>query len=168
MARLLPVLALAAACTVPACGRPAPGRALAPVPEVPAPLPTGLGPLRFPVPGGTTVGLFGWTERAAGPFFTPYLRIRAAAGEAPEVAVAAGSVAAVHDDPVQLGLYVEVVHARAWASIYGGCGAVVVVPGQPVASGATVCTLPQANAVALFGLLLDGQPVNPQPYLEPA
>jgi murein DD-endopeptidase MepM/ murein hydrolase activator NlpD len=160
---LTPLLALAlAACrgaTLPAAPLP---------PALPttstAPLPTGLGPLRFPVPGGTIVGTFGWTTRAGQPVFDPYLRIRPPDGSADAVAVTGGTVAAAHEDPAEAGLYVVVDHAGGWSSLYGECGAILVKVGGVVPAGAPVCSA-ERSAPFAFGLLFAGQPVNPRPYL---
>ena len=153
-----------------ACGRRAPVPVPTPASPAPpqAPLPTGLGPLAFPVPGGGVVGGFGWAERAGNPVFVPYLTIRPEAQGLRAVAIAAGLVAGIHEDPARLGLYALVTHAAGWSSLYGGCGAMLVSVGEAVSRGAAVCTLPAGLSTAVFGLLLDGQPVNPGPYLDPA
>jgi murein DD-endopeptidase MepM/ murein hydrolase activator NlpD len=144
-----------------------------PPPAIPAepsgnglPLPTGLGPLSPPVPGARNLVGFGWTERAGRPVFQPYLRLEAPPG-AEVRAVAPGVVRAVHHDPAGLGLHVVVGHALGWSSLYGGCGSVLVRPGEAVAAGQPVCALPPhpAPAQAVFGLLRGDHPVDPEPYL---
>lgn|GEM_PF-3622769 len=138
-----------------------PGRASPPA--APAALPTGLGPLRLPLPHVALQTGFGWTERAGRPVFQPYIVLTAPAA-AGLLAVAAGAVAAVRDDPDTYGLYVEVAHARGWSSIYGECVRVLVAPGRAVLAGEALCTVGGPGGAA-FGLLFRGHPVDPLPYL---
>lgn len=130
------------------------------------PLPTPLGSLALPpVP---VVRGFGWSERLGRPWLETDVRLGLPPG-APAVAAAAGTVWSVGDDPGRYGLYVVLDHGSGWATLYGDCARVLVRPGQRVWRGQALCVLgatgPPGPGALIFALWLDGQPLDPQPYL---
>ncbi len=146
------------------------GTYLGPVPDV------FLGMFQFwPVPGGRLGDGFGWRTDGSGEWH-PGIDVLAPGGT-PIVAVAAGTVIVVQDDPNNsgYGAYVEIAHGQGVTTLYahmpGGAPSQFVTPGQFVEAGQQIGIVGQTGYATTthchMEVAIGGAKTDPIPFFAP-
>jgi murein DD-endopeptidase MepM/ murein hydrolase activator NlpD len=124
-------------------------------------------PIAMPIAGNPETG-FGWVYSSylGEWYYNPGVTVAASAGT-PVHAAWGGSVAAVMNEP-NMGLTVTVDDGNGYATVYGHLGSAAVKAGDTVSQGTVIGTVGQTSMYSRqpgahldFGVLHDGQPVNP-------
>jgi len=133
-------------------------------------------PLTWPLPHAAITQRFGPTDFALEPAFGGYAHFHtgidlAAPAGTPVLSAAAGIVVAAIGGTTGYGNYVVVAHASGLATLYGHLETGLVAVGQTVAQGQPIglegSTGNSTGPHCHFEVRVDGQPVDPAPFLPP-
>jgi murein DD-endopeptidase MepM/ murein hydrolase activator NlpD len=137
---------------------------------------TARSPLIWPLPHAAITQPFGPTDFALEPPFAGYPHFHtgidlAAPAGTPVLAAAAGIVVAVVSGTTGYGNYVVIAHAAGLTTLYGHLETALVTAGQTVAQGQPIglegSTGNSTGPHCHFEVRVDGQPVDPTPFLPP-